>query len=111
MAQQQKLLIAVIKLLWRITKQDEEDPDIKVALMAKLAGAPKQGDAGEASSLETVGKHSSEGSLVWPALTLGFWQKVESLLNDESGYCAASDDAFGSWFASVLDSRPRVALA
>lgn len=109
-AQQREALVAAAKLLWGITTDDENDPDVKAAVTAAL-GRAEPDSMTQVTSLNDQTSHSPDAAvhrMIWPQMDLEFWRSVESLLDVESGIVLDGDDAFNAWFASVIQSRPVV---
>eukprot|EP00892_Ulva_mutabilis_P009551 jgi/Ulvmu1/6969/UM033_0026.1 len=99
-----KTLTAVAKLLWRVTPDDETDPDVRAAVAAALA-------LGE-TTVQAAGEQAPTSALIptmlWPQMDLGFWQNIEAMLDVESGIVLEREQNFIAWFASVIKSQPIV---
>lgn len=100
---QSQALVAVAKLLWRISADDESDPDIKAAITATLSRGP--GEDQDKAAGQECGRDGAS-AMFWPRMDLDFWKNVESLLDVESGIVLEGEKNFIAWFASVIKSQP-----
>lgn len=130
-ASQRATLEAVVKVLWRVSAADEEDPDCRAAIEATLhppkrpsldppdeeaptqAGSGADVDAapgGGGGSQEAGAQEGATGGggcgIRWPQLTVETWQQVESMLDVGGGCAVVGSTDFAGWVSSVLQCRP-----